>query len=139
MFSGHKEVPKSTVVIPKNLVSKPVTNPCFLWNPFPIAMKIRGGFNKQFAGIMYWNPSPIENKNSLYPLGFELYWTWINKSKGSETSYCNLRIVVKNIKWLSKIESAIVIHVLYSNNEFMSSIKNTVKIFSITIKIIGAL
>lgn len=45
----------------------------------------------------------------------------------------------KNIKWLSKIESAIVIHVLYSNNEFMSSIKNTVKIFSITIKIIGAL
>lgn len=45
----------------------------------------------------------------------------------------------KNIKWLLKIESVIVIYVFYFNNEFMSSIKNIVKIFSIIIKIIGVL
>lgn len=45
----------------------------------------------------------------------------------------------RNIKWLLKIESVIVIYVFYFNNEFMSSIKNIVKIFSIIIKIIGVL
>lgn len=45
----------------------------------------------------------------------------------------------KNNKWLLKIESVIVIYVFYFNNEFMSSIKNIVKIFSIIIKIIGVL
>lgn len=45
----------------------------------------------------------------------------------------------RNNKWLLKIESVIVIYVFYFNNEFMSNIKNIVKIFSIIIKIIGVL